>query len=400
MSFTKKLEKTFDELRKHQITPLLVGHAGVGKSQFVEQYANKNGLNFVDIRLGQGSDSADVLGLGDFGVDIEGNKVSTKFMPPEILQKAASQPTLFLLDEINRANKELLQAMFQFVNKYEISLNGFKAHPGSFVVANINPATDEYDVLDFDDQAFNDRFCHIKFEPTIKDWVDYITEKGYKSHYINFIESEPSYLEPERSEFSLEVKPSRRSVERFMMIENECYDEEVLHLIAKGMVGVDAAVSYRTFKKNQDKLDGKDIIENYEKVRDLVQKYGNFENADGSIIKNGIDSIVRYLEELPEVNQKHNDNLVAFIKDIPGDLAYLTVDTINQKFVDLNSRYSDQDPELVDSGLYRWIATAYQKYGDEKAGNYCLLYNDDLLMKIHGITEEQMKSMVNGEKED
>lgn len=338
MSFIKQLYKTFDALKEQKTTPLLVGHRGVGKSEVVYQYSQMLGMNFIDLRLGQGSDAADVLGLGDFGKDDDGNNVSTKFMVPDYLAQCNGKPTLFFLDEINRAPKDLLQSMFQFVNKGEISLNGFKAPEGSFIVAAMNPPTDDYDVLDFDDEAFADRFCQIKFEPTLNDWIDFCRETGLRSQALEFIKAEPKFLEPDLEDFSLTVKPSRRSWKTFMEIEKRSnIDADTLRMISKGLLGTETTISYEKFKEKNKTISGKDVIENYDNVRKLIVEYAHPQKTQADLISNGIDSVVNYLADLDEISKKQHDNFVAFVTDIPDDLSLVALLAVNNKAVKDNN---------------------------------------------------------------
>jgi MoxR-like ATPase len=154
-------------------TPNIIGLHGTGKSSVVYQWAAENGYKVSERRLGQMADAGDLIGLQEFIRDTKtGNATHTKHVLPDWFPR--EENTIVFLDEVNRAHKDLLQAVFELV--YDKSLAGVKLPKNCHVVAASNPATDDYAVLDFSDSAFQDRFVHIQFTPTKEEWLRTLSE--------------------------------------------------------------------------------------------------------------------------------------------------------------------------------------------------------------------------------
>ena len=111
------------------ISVLVSGATGVGKSDIFHQIGEKLGLPVIDRRLSQMTEG-DIIGLPSLA---DG---TTKFVPVDWIVKASREPVILFLDEINRATVEVQQCAFQLVLDREI--NGVKLHPKTRVYAAIN----------------------------------------------------------------------------------------------------------------------------------------------------------------------------------------------------------------------------------------------------------------------
>ena len=151
----RDFKKSLPYLINANTAVMLVGHHGVGKSQGVKQFCDENELGFVDLRLGT-QDVGDILGLADFKVDDNGERIATKFMPPDWFPMDPNSRGLIFLDEINRARRDVLQAVFQLV--LDKRIHTYELPKGWHVVAAMNPSTQDYIVTDLSDKAFLDRF--------------------------------------------------------------------------------------------------------------------------------------------------------------------------------------------------------------------------------------------------
>ncbi len=323
----KNVKKSLPVLLNVGITPLLVGDAGIGKTESVEQFCKENGYKMIPIRLGQLSDASDLLGLCDFKVNDEGKKVATNFLAPNYLHEALEaakngQKFIIFLDEINRAHKDLLQSVFELVYDKRISCNGFHVPEGSGIIAAMNPPTEDYDVLDFTDAAFADRFCHIKVEASVSEWLSYARKIKVDTSIIDFIDEQNSMLEKKRPDFALGVMPSRRSWVIANKLKTVCKDKNVFSELLMGLVGIESGTSYLSFLNNYDKLISvDDILNNYSKVKDKVLKFSSVEESRNDILSSVTDALLDHFSELGDKNKyitkKQSENLIKFIIDIP-----------------------------------------------------------------------------------
>jgi hypothetical protein len=296
-------------------TPHLIGKHGTGKSSVVYQIAEELGYKVAERRLGQMADAGDLIGLQEFIKDIKtGNATHTKHVLPDWFPR--EENTIIFLDEVNRSHKDLLQAVFELV--YDKSLAGVKLPKNCHVVAASNPATDDYSVLDFSDAAFQDRFVHLMFTPTVEEWMSFGRQKKFANSVVDFIAEFPKMLENQDLQaFDLSfVKPSRRSWEAVAKLEEVQMDEALRTEINMGIVGMEAAQSFRTFKTTYAKtVKPEDVLADYDKVRGDVVKLVKAERNDLlGILTSGLKELV---ETKTSITKAEADNIMALGKDLP-----------------------------------------------------------------------------------
>ena len=176
------------------ITPFIWGFHGTGKSQVVRQIAKGLGdwLCF-DFRLNTQADIGDILGLQDFVKDSEGRITATTHYKPQWLQKAIDfceanpeKGAIIFFDELNRAARhDMIGPIFQMSIDKKLHVWDFPKN--LHIVVASNPNTEDYNVLSLDDLALLDRFCHIKFTPSKKEFFDYARTKETDSSIVDFL---------------------------------------------------------------------------------------------------------------------------------------------------------------------------------------------------------------------
>ena len=257
------------------ISLMVRGPHGIGKSQIFKQVADVLGLELIDRRLSQMTEG-DLLGLPELTDGV------TRFCPPDWFMSACKAPKAILLDEYNRATQEVLQTAMQITLDRE--LNGWKLHPETRIFAAIN-ASAEYVVNELD-PAQADRFWTIDLEPTVEDWLNWAVGAGVDSVIIDFIRQHPGHLRHKGQVEPGKVYPSQRSWDRMAqalrhsgvdLTEAAGNPPAFLYPVCLGFVGVEAAISLRDFVKNYDSvISAEDILDNWKKVKAKVDKL----NAD------------------------------------------------------------------------------------------------------------------------
>jgi len=372
-----QLKKSIPYLVEAGLVPNIIGRHGIGKSSVVAQYAKENGYSFHPFFLGQMSDNGDLLGLPEFNRSKDGVALSVSFVHPAKLPK--KKRSILFFDELNRATKELLQAIFQLA--LEGTLHDYTIPEDSFIVMAMNPATDDYAVLDFADKAFADRFVHIILDPTHEEFHSYMKNKYSSSSVSDFLRQQTKLLEEtDLSPVSLDfVKPSRRSWDRLQKLELTGMPVELFREAGMGIVGAPAMIAYNSWKENQIKiLNGKEILDNYKKVRNKF--IGYFKDVDtGEELETPRTDIVSSVcssfgEELLErlkqktLTEENAKNMVSFLLDAPIENAYATL--LPLRFIpefttNVNMKaYVLENKELVDKILEAKKAT--EKYEEEK----------------------------------
>lgn len=248
----KQTIKAIPYILRSNLTPLIIGRHGTGKSQVVlNDIAKAMNCKVVEVRLGTNSDIGDLIGLQEKVYNDKGEAVAVNFLPPKWWP--TEENTIVFLDEVNRARKELQQGIFQLV--LGKCLNTHKLPKNCHVIAACNPATDDYVVVDMKDSAYMDRFCYIKFEPTTEEWLDYMKSKYGNNHpLISFIASEPKFLEMHGEDFSYsDIKPARRANEELVVIYNELkHDIELFKEISYGVIGLEATTAFMKYLNDME----------------------------------------------------------------------------------------------------------------------------------------------------
>lgn len=262
------------------ISLLLRGDHGIGKSSVAAELGrvlsktrNIPGLAIcIDRRLSQMSEG-DLLGLPSVADGV------TRFCPPDWLMEACMHPRLLLLDELNRATQEVMQAAFQLVLDRELC--GQKLHPDTIVISAIN-TSGKYNVNEVD-PALLDRFFVVDLTPSDEDWFDWALNKEFDNQrgghippvVVSFLRANSKFLDPAKETPPMTVGTSRRSWGRFGVVlgklnlddegteENKTVDARI-HPLALGFLGNEAAQAFYDFVKNRDKrIKPEDVLDHW-----------------------------------------------------------------------------------------------------------------------------------------
>lgn len=298
----------------------IIGRFGVGKSSVVAQWAQSRGRGFVDLRLGQMADAGDMIGLPEFDRDEKGLAVQTRHITPKWFPREKNV-TVFL-DEWNRADKTLLQTVFQLIN--DGAMNGVSLPEGCNIVLAQNPANGEYSVTDFSDPAFQDRMIHIRLEPTEEEFLSYMKSTHGENDIISFMrDTSYKHLEVSGEAFNLDfVQPSRRSWETAIKLDAMVgLSEDIKTEMLMGLVGVSGVQGYAHWKATRVKMpSGKDILADYAKVRPQILKLMKEDKRD--IVATIAEDVCAAKAGQTCSTEDELKNILAFLLDIPTEVAF------------------------------------------------------------------------------
>lgn len=284
------LKRSLALTRAAQITPFIWGHRGIGKSSIVQQFCEENQLGFVDFRVSQ-IEASDLRGLpdkqagrtvflppaempkGDLTWD-EANKMleqeeeaakaenraSNVFAMRTLLQPRLQKGILFL-DETNRGQDDVLQAIFQLVLDRRVGL--YTLPPGWTVICAGN-FNEGYQTNGFTDPAFLNRFCHLILscdDQTLPEWVEFMSAKyeGSATKVIEFASQDLKHLKGDvKGELGFSVLPSPRSWEMVARVTEVLnsggeggksidYGDDARMDVISGLVGKELALSFDNY---------------------------------------------------------------------------------------------------------------------------------------------------------
>lgn len=284
MATVSVIKKSVMLCRDAGVTPFIWGHRGLGKSSLVQQLAVSQGWGFIDLRCSQ-LEASDIRGLPEPGPDGR-----THYLPPadmpvgdmtieQIKEELGEVPNdgniekerqyyvklqnmqrrfqrgILFIDEVNRSQDDVLQAIFQLVNDRRVGQ--YVLPPGWCVVAAGNFMEGNYQVSGFNDAAFLDRFCHLTLsagETTLEEWVNYMSSvhEEKASEVIEFASQNMKFLDGDvQGELGFSIQPSRRSwdtVARVLVAKNEGgYSEAEYNETLSGLIGRELAATFSRY---------------------------------------------------------------------------------------------------------------------------------------------------------
>lgn len=281
----QKLHLCLPLIMRQRKPMLLRGPHGIGKSEIVYQLAKiaRKILNLkantkavqrdyglgewelpvVERRASQMPDAGDLMGLPVMDGEV------TRFNPMEWFEQACAEPVILFFDEVDRANQDVRQALFELTDSRKIA--GQTLHPDTVVIACVNGGEGEqHYVVGEMDPAELDRWTVFDVRPSLEDWIAWAKQdNNVHRMIIEFIKQNRGMLE-HNAEFEPNKKyPSRRSWKRLSdtlkgenILENPMVEGEggkkivnpALFYITQAYVGQEAAMSFqefvRTYKQN------------------------------------------------------------------------------------------------------------------------------------------------------
>lgn len=295
----KQVVKDF-ALANLRIPILVTSHMGAGKSQAVQQVAKELNMLYMDLRLAT-QEAGDLTGIPR-AVDMKTFWCQPDWIPPK------DAKFMLVLEELNRAPADVLQAIFQALTENKIHTHPLPDH--TMIVACINPADAMYHVTDLD-PAMQNRFWHCEIEPDKDDWMKWMYEEKADERVIKFIgaHSDLFYVPKERG-----ACPTPRTLKLLSdaMLGTNPNDAGIMRL-AVGFIGQEAGVAFANYcRKDYDKpVSGKEILTEYIKIKPKFDK----QQAD-AINVTANDLIAMLGAGKFKMNKTHMTNLVAFLKDL------------------------------------------------------------------------------------
>jgi hypothetical protein len=301
--------------------PIVIkGDAGIGKSQIVQQVGRELGCNVIDLRLAQ-MEPGDLIGLPR--TDPETQK--TVWYAPE-WWPAKGQKTIVFFDELNRAPVDVRQAVFQVLTEYKMHTHVLPED--TYLVAAINPDDGgkmNYQVEQFDPAMVN-RMCFINMEPDVQQWVNWASMSAVNEMVIKFITVNGAmlYAGSDTGPF-----PSPRTWHKLSDLMNaSAIPSFAQSEVISGLIGEKPAISFIRFldKSYKKPIGGKEVMDNWPKVKDKLLKQRNDENfstitelvgllGDGAkLTKVQLTNLVDFTLSIKQEEQ------MAFLKKLPNSM--------------------------------------------------------------------------------
>ena len=302
---------------------MLIGPHGVGKSAMIASIAKQINYHMLDIRLSQYSEG-DIL-----GIPYQTSEGTTRFYPPDIFKIAKDIPCVLFLDELNRASKEVRQAVFQLADSRR--LGSLEVHPSTIIVSACNPDDSSYQVHTLD-PAELDRWFVFEFNPSVAEWLGWAGANGVCDVIRDYISTHPHDLDPAMANTTVANGPSRRSWTRFSnsitaypRATGQEIDADMIRFMATGFLGTEVGASFHHYFVS-------------------YQKKGVFAKVlEGSLKELPIDVALSLPSDIEDAglrvstqfsnNQNAINNLVAAMKTLPVEIREATLKSVKKNCV-------------------------------------------------------------------
>lgn len=303
--------------------PVYMAEAGIGKSQLARQLAQEMDARALFFFLAH-KEREDIGGIPF--PNTEGT--SYQFLCEQSILDVinSGEPTLIVLDEWNRGEKQVMNAAFTMME--DRRFGSHKLPDNVYIMACMNPSEGNYLVNETEkDPAFRRRLCFIAIRPDVVSWLDYATGSG-KFHPLvtGFIQASPSslmdveareagkvYANPASWE---KVSQTLYTMERLGM--DILRDKLTLRLKLAGHINAGMAENFVTWVANSTILvNPEDILSDYKKVGAKIRKL--VKNGRTDLIGDACKGVSLHLMTATPKPSLIVDNIGAFARDLSAE---------------------------------------------------------------------------------
>jgi len=297
--YISELKNVLPKIMSVGEVPILVGHAGVGKTDVIKQIGKETNREVKILVLSQ-MEPGDLLGMPSRDGD------RTVWLKPDWFPRSDNE--ILFLDEINRASDITRAAVMQLL--LDRRLNDHVLPDGVWLVAAMNPDTEKYELNQIIDQAFIDRFVWIKVTNNLYQFKEYAGKSKQKNEA--YIQALSKLYDIDYTVFQMdndfelpEIVPTPRAHMRAMKIINALGNKfnNYLEEILSGIISRKYAPQMIKFmsdymsnpltvedllKVNKSKIASAKPVERVNVVNQLI---GYFKNSHSSITTSQLDNI-------------------------------------------------------------------------------------------------------------
>ncbi|MCI5055071.1 MAG: AAA family ATPase [Flavobacteriales bacterium] len=319
-----------------RVTPLCIwGTHGIGKTQMVEAFANKNNCKFSYIAPAQFEEMGDLIGL-----PTKKDEEYTAFLPPQWVPTEEG-PGILLIDDVNRADDRILRGIMQLLQNHE--LVSWSLPKKWMMVLTANPDGGDYSVTPMDN-AMLTRMSHVTFAFDVKVWSKWAENAGIDSRGISFVLTYPEIINNKRT-------TPRSLVQFFELIKNIKdlkKDAKLLKILAESNLDKESAVAFMNFVNldmeqlisSDEILNAKDFKTVQKNLKELVDQTPPRLDILAVIIIRLTNFLLIQKDKLDKV-QFENLKKFILLPFIPNDLRLsMAQDLVNSKRPDLMGLYA------------------------------------------------------------
>ena len=350
---------------QHRGCLVFVGEAGLGKTQIIQQTADKLNYKLVTIHTAQ---------WGPLGCGIpsrEAEKQFFKLIVPDIFPKQGEK-TILLFDEINRGEKHAIKMFFNLIE--DRSMFDYRLPDECIVVGTMNPATSNYSVTPIENEAAIRR--RLKFMYIMTNLKDFLLHAGCPDFHqyssiknargkpchpmiLGFFKAEPNNI------YDRNALEQNKQFSCPATIETVSEDAYLLESLGYSIHGTEAFIRYSAsigttmtsslvqFLKDQSTtISAQDVIYKYKTVQNKVKTLSaNTKNEHLSELAANV--IIGWLTDTPKVEDVA-ENLLNFWTALPLEIVQGMLTQIKTTAEEFNVKQYLTEAMGVLSGYDAW----------------------------------------------
>lgn len=351
--FINQIPQILPLLIQNNDSLLLCSKHGIGKSSVFKQFALTRNYHFEPLLLSN-------YEIGDLiGIPVEKDGL-TVWSVPLWIQRIIDKDnegikTILLLDELNRAQIDVLQGSLELV--LENRIGSHQLPKSTYICAAINPPGD-YQTVELD-PALIDRFNYINVEVSAPVFLEYAKEENLNDHIIHYISQNPNHLHYNGND---EIKGSSpRSFETVSTyLDNfNVLSDELMREVLCGKLGITVGLSVFNFvnSKNTNIISEfkSFIIDNSsDSISTQISKASGFMSSHRFDIKD-------YKQTFNALLQIKNQNdaycLYMFLNSLPDEVLLVNLQELKKKHKEVYVQIVNIDDALNGKKMLKRLVT-------------------------------------------
>jgi hypothetical protein len=310
-------------------TPVfLQGVSGVGKTEIMQQLANRVGATLYPPVILTGYEAVDLRGIPTLN---DATKRTIWYQPDFLPDSESNVKGILFLDELPNAGRDLLTPCYQLL--LEGRLGSYYLPKDTFVVAAGNSEEDSVVLTELPGPLVK-RMIIIKVVPSIEPWTAHALRSGVHPQIIAFLQCKPQYLDHTldgNSKTSLPIQPNCRAwtttVNKIMYATQNRREREIL---ISGAIGQGVAIE---FFMTLDELESMRplseivaLVNQHEKLLEVLPKtqagvYALIYALHGWITLENADDAYKILLAIPSIRCENGKQMpLKELQQLGGDL--------------------------------------------------------------------------------
>ncbi len=305
------------------VNPMFTGDAGLGKSQIVQQWVEKQretdpSFGFVDLRIAY-LEAPDLIGFPETAKDSNGLERTCHRLPEFWPTEGRG---LILLEEPNRGTTGVMNCLMQLLTDRKV--HNYTLPKGWMIAACVNPDSSEYDVNAMD-AALKDRFEEFEVEYDALTFMEFMEQKNWDMNIQRFVGNgvwvykTPKELGQNGKYISPRTWSKVNAAERAGLSQNN----RMLHRITVcGILGKDIGNEYHSYCFDQAPVTAQEILKDKKGAFKRLKEHCATDTYRGDMIPVTVDSIIKAYggkKDKCTPEQIDEDTMVEVAKIIPAD---------------------------------------------------------------------------------